>query len=273
MRVKTSDEKPAAKALVTGASSGIGAAFARVLAENGSDLVLVARRAKRLAKLAGELKVRFGTRVEILALDLARSADLCKAERRLEEHGDISLLVNNAGIGDVAQFADQSRAAHLQMISVNVTALTMLAHAAVRSMRRAGAGTVINVASGLSFEYRPGMSVYAATKAYVLQLTRVLDLELAGYGLKFQALVPGLTRTGLGGADKNGFFDQISPDRIMSPEAVARASLASLELNELVCFPRIEDLSSVEQIQNAYRTLGAGPDHNRVASRYGVSIS
>jgi len=142
----------------------------------------------------------------------------------------------------------------------------------VRSMRHAGRGAVINVASGLSFEYRAGAAVYAASKAFVLQFTRVLHLELADAGLQFQALVPGLTRTALGGADRNGFFDTIPAHRVMSPEAVARASLAALSLRELVCFPRVEDLSGVDDIQDAYRKLGSSPDHNRVASRYGVSI-
>lgn len=257
-----------AKALVTGASSGIGAAFARVLAEDGYDLVLVARRRDRLVALAADLSNRFGVEAEVLVADLVNEPDLRAVERRLEDNDDIGLLVNNAGIGDILPFADQSREMHSRMIALNVNAVTSLAHAAVQSMRRVGQGVIINVASAQSFEYRAGASVYAASKAFVLQLTRVLDLELADAGLKFQALVPGLTRTALGGADRNGFFDRIPPHRVMSPEAVARAALASLVLGELVCFPRIEDISEVEEIQNAYRKLGASPDHNRVASRY-----
>lgn len=257
-----------AKALVTGASSGIGASFASVLAEEGYGLVLVARRKELLAALAADLSARFDVETEVLVADLVRKPDLKRVERRLEDSEDISLLVNNAGIGDIAPFADQSREMHSRMIALNVNAVTTLAHAAVQSMRRAGHGVIINVASALSFEYRAGASVYAATKAFVLQLTRALDLELGSAGLKFQALVPGLTRTALGGADENGFFDWIPPHRVMSPEAVARASLAGLSLGELVCFPRIEDISKVEQIQNAYRGLGASPDDNRVASRY-----
>lgn len=261
------------KALVTGASSGIGAAFAEVLAGQGCDLVLVARRRDRLELAKRDLSTRFDVDVEMLVADLADEADLRMVEHRLAEQNDIGLLVNNAGIGDIASFADQSREIHARMIAVNVHALTMLAHAAVRSMRAVRRGTIINVASGLAFDYFAGASVYAATKAYVVQLTRILDLELAGAGLKFQALIPGLTRTGLGGADESGFFDRIPPERVMSPEAVARASLASLAIGETLCFPRIEDLSEVEKIQAAYRALGAGSDHNRVASRYGVRIS
>ncbi len=255
---------------MTGASSGIGAAFARVLAEDGYGVVLVARRKDRLAALATHLSTQFGIEAEVLAADLTKRPDLQRVERRLEDNDDIGLLVNNAGVGDIMPFADQSREAHSGVIALNVNAVASLAHAAVQPMRRAGEGVIINVASGLSFEYTAGASVYAATKAFVLHLTRALDLELADAGLKFQALVPGLTRTALGGADKSGFFDQIPSHRVMSPEAVARASLASLILGKLVCFPRIEDISNVEQIQRAYRELGTSPNDNRVASRYTV---
>jgi len=261
------------KALITGASSGIGAAFAKVLAEDGYDLVLVARRRDRLEAAAADLSARFDIDVEVLAADLAETDDLRKVERRLEGHDDIALLVNNAGIGDIAPFADQAREVHARMIAVNVTALTLLAHAAVQSMRKAGRGTIVNVASGMSFEFMPGASVYAASKAYVLQLTRVLDLELADSGLQFQALIPGLTRTELGGAHENGMFDRFPPEMVMSAEAVARSSVAALSLGELICFPRLEDISAVDQIQGAYRALGTSPDHNRVASRYGVDIT
>lgn len=261
------------KALITGASSGIGAAFAEVLAESGHDLVLVARRRDRLDAAAADLSARFGVQVEVLAADLADAGNLKMVEQRLEDQDDISLLVNNAGIGDIAAFAEQSRDVHTRMIAVNITALTLLAHAAVQSMRKVGRGTIINVASGMSFEYMPGASVYAASKAYVLQLTRVLDLELTDAGLQFQALIPGLTRTGLGGADESGFFDNFPAEMVMSAEAVARASLAGLSLGELICFPRVEDLAGVQEVQQAYRMLGTSPNHNRVASRYHVTIN
>lgn len=261
------------RALVTGASSGIGAAFAQVLAEDGYDLVLVARRRDRLDALAADFAKRFGTQSEVICADLADADDLRVVEQRLENGQNISLLVNNAGIGDIAEFSDQSRSIHARMIAVNVNALTLLAHAAVQSMRQAGRGSIINVASGMSFEYMAGASVYSASKAFVLQLTRVLDLELSGQGIRFQALIPGLTRTGLGGAEDSGFFDNFPPAMVMSAEAVARASLAGLALGELVCFPRLEDLSGVDDIQRAYRSLGTSPDHNRVATRYGINIT
>lgn len=256
-------------ALVTGASSGIGEAFAEVLAEKGRNLVIVARRQARLEGKAEELRSRFGVEVEVLVADLADPEGLRSVERRLESP-DISLLVNNAGVGDIAHFAEQDRDAHERMIAVNVTALTRLAHAAVQEMRRQGRGTIVNVASGFAFDFMPGASVYAASKAYVVQFTRVLHAELAEEGLQFQALVPGLTRTELGGALDSGFFDNFPPEMVMSAQAVARASLAGLELGELLCFPRTEDTSPVAGVEAAYRQLGRTPDHNRLASRYAV---
>lgn len=254
-------------ALVTGASSGIGKCFAALLAERGYDLVIVARRAERLEALAEELNSEFGAGVEVLGADLSDPAALRKVEARLES-GGVDLLVNNAGIGDIAPFADQERDVHARMIAVNVTALTRLAHAAVGPMRKAGRGAIINVASGFAFDFMPGASVYAASKAFVVQLTRVLDLELSAEGLRFQALVPGLTRTELGGALESGFFDNFPAEMVMEPEAVVRASLAGLGLGELLCLPRMEDTSQLAEVEAAYRAIGTSPDHNRLASRY-----
>lgn len=256
-------------ALVTGASSGIGAAFADVLGEQGWDLVLVARRRERLEEKAADLHSRFGVQVEVLDADLAETGDLRGVERRLEA-GDIALLVNNAGIGDIAPFADQERDIHERMIAINITALTRLAHAAVAGMPPQAGGMIINVASGFAFDFMPGASVYAASKAYVVQLTRVLHAELAGEGLRFQALVPGLTRTELGGAAETDFFANFPPEMVASPETIARASLIGLELGELICVPWMEDTSQVALIEAQYRQLGKSPEHNRPASRYAL---
>jgi len=183
------------------------------------------------------------------------------------------MLVNNAGIGDIAPFADQARSIHERMIAINVTALTRLAHAAVQPMRRARRGSMINVASGFAFDFMPGASVYAASKAYVVQLTHVLAAELGDEGLRFQALIPGLTRTELGGALDSGFFDRFPAELVSSPEAVARASLAGLGLGELVCFPRLGDMGQWEQVYAAIRAIGRSPEHNKIASRYGLNVT
>lgn len=257
------------KALVTGSSSGIGAAFAAHLARQGSDLVLVARRQDRLETLAERLRGETGVSVEVLKADLADPTDLHRIEERIEQGDDIDLLVNNAGIGDIAHFVDQERDTHQRMIAVNVLALTRLSHAAIPGMVERGGGTIINVASGFAFDYMPGASVYAATKSYVAQLTHVLDAELREKGMRFQALVPGLTRTELGGDAE--FFDMFPPEHVMSPEVLVEVSLASLGLGERVCIPRLADIGEWERAHAAIRAVGKSPPHNQVAPRYGLN--
>lgn len=254
------------KALVTGASSGIGAAFGEELAARGWDLVLVARRVDRLESLADRLRSEHGVDVEVLAADLADPENLHIVEARLEQGRDVDLLVNNAGIGDIAIFVDQTRGMHERMIAINVLAPTRLAHAALPAMVERGGGAVINIASGFAFDFMPGVSVYAATKAYVVQFTHVLNAELASKGVRFQALIPGLTRTELGG--DSAFFDQFPPEIVMEPRALVQASLAGLDLGELVCVPRLADISDYERTHAALRAVGKTPPHNKAASRY-----
>lgn len=258
------------KALVTGASSGIGEAYAVELARRGHDLVLVARRVERLRALAERLQRDHGVAVEVLPADLADPEDLHRVEARLDRSDDIGLLINNAGVGDVAPFVDQQRDVHARMMAVNVVALTRLAHAAIPQMLARGGGTVINVASGFAFDFMPGASVYAASKAFVVQLTHVLDAELGARGIRFQALVPGLTRTELGGAAVSGFFDQFPPEIVMEPDVLVKASLAGLDLGELVCFPRLPDATEYDRVHAATRAVGRTPAHNHVAERYGL---
>lgn len=259
--------KQKGKCLVTGASSGIGKAYAEILAERGEALVLVARRGDVLGAIAEDLRAQHGVAVEVLAADLASGADVRRVMDRIAQ-GDISMVINNAGIGGVKGFLELTAEEHEEMIAVNVTALTLLSQAAVKAMKEAGGGTIINVGSGIGFTVSGGASVYAGTKAYVSQLTQSLDAEFAGAGIRFQALIPGLTRTNLGNAEETRIFDRFPPETIQSPEAVARASLAGLELGELVCFPRMEDLSNWEAARDAIQGLG-GVQGNAIASRYG----
>lgn len=255
------------RALVTGASSGIGEAFAVSLARRGRDLVLAARRADRLAALAARLTAEHGVSVEVLAADLADPAELVRVEQRLAR-GDIGLLVNNAGIGALEPFLDADPASFDTMIAVNVTALTRLSRAAVAAMVANGGGALVNVASGIAFNVMPGAAVYAGTKAFVAQFTQALDAEHAGSGIRFQALIPGLTRTNLGGAEELGMFDRLPPEMVQAPEAVAEASLAGLELGEVVCIPRLENYGQWEAARDAVRAIGTDPAGNAVASRY-----
>ncbi len=260
--------KQQGKCLVTGASSGIGKAYAEILAERGEDLILVARRGDVLQEIADGLSAAHGVEVEVLPADLASRADVRKVMERIAQ-GGVSMVINNAGIGGMAGFLDLTPEEHLQMIEVNVTAPTLICHAAVKAMKEAGGGTIINVGSGSGFTISAGPSVYGGTKAHVAQFTQLLNEEFAGSGIRFQALMPGLTRTNLGNASETGIFDRLPPERVQPPEAVVRASLAGLELGEVVCFPRLEDYAQWETARDAISSL-PGKQGNAIAARYGT---
>jgi short-subunit dehydrogenase len=244
-------------ALVTGTSSGIGAAFAERLAREGYDLVLVARRGDRLDALGRRLQDETGVRAVTLPADLTNSEDLHRVEAHIEGNANLTLLVNNAGRGDVLPFTDMPRDVAENMIALNVTALMRLTHAALPGMLERARGTIINVSSGLAYGVRAPFTVYGATKAFVSHFTELLHEEVGSKGIRLQALVPGLTRTNLGGAEEKHFFDQFPKGMVMSPADLVDASLASLSMGELFCFPLVEDLASWDRASQAIKAIGA----------------
>ncbi|MFI0357048.1 SDR family NAD(P)-dependent oxidoreductase [Actinomadura sp. 9N407] len=181
-------------ALVTGASSGIGESFARILAGRGADLVIVARRADLLDELARELVERYRVAVEVVAADLTDPAQRGAVERRLRED-PVELLVNNAGYGAFGSFAELPLDDQLREIELNVVALVRLTHVALPAMIARGRGGVLNVASMAGFAPSPGSATYGATKAYVSAFSENLHAEVAGKGVHVTALCPGFTRT------------------------------------------------------------------------------
>src|SRR6266516_7045417 len=184
-------------ALVTGASSGIGERLARLLAAGGCDLVIVARRAGRLADLAAELRTAHHVQVEVLAADLTTPGGLRAAENRLADAGrPVELLVNNAGFGLPGSFADHGADGAEAQIRLNVLALVRLTHAVLPGMLQRGYGGVLNVSSVAGVLISPGGATYAATKAFVTSFSESLQAEVAGRGVHVTALCPGLTRTG-----------------------------------------------------------------------------
>lgn len=213
------------RALVTGASSGIGEAIARRLAGEGTDLVLVARCQPALDELASELAARDGVAVEVLVADLSAPVASAAVERRLRSvDSPIDLLVNNAGFGTSGPFVEMPVAREQQQIELNVVALTRLTSAAVGAMATAGRGDVLNIASIAGLYPAPGGATYAATKAYVVSFSQALHAELAGTPVGVTVSLPGFTRTDFhrrSGSDPSGV-----PARLwMDADAVAAISL------------------------------------------------
>jgi hypothetical protein len=184
-------------AMVTGASSGIGAAFARRLAAGGYDLILVARRKDRLDKLAEELGASHAVEAEVLAADLTEDADLRKVEERIARAGDLEFLVNNAGFGTRGLFFHAPVEGQDRMHRLHVLAAVRLSHAALAGMVARGNGYLVNVSSVAAFGQSPGNAGYCATKAWMNSFTEGLHLDLAAIGspVKVQALCPGYTLT------------------------------------------------------------------------------
>jgi short-subunit dehydrogenase len=213
-------------ALVTGASSGIGEVFARELAARGANLVLVARSQDRLEALAQELRDRFRVSVDVLACDLSGPGAGATLAARLAERGrQIDVLVNNAGFGLFAPLHEADPARIAQEVQLNVGALTELTCAVLPQMRARDRGAIVNLASTAAFQPVPYMSVYGATKAYVLSFTEALWAETRGSGVRVTALCPGATDT--------AFFDNASDNasigRRMAPEQVVAAAFTALE--------------------------------------------
>ncbi len=227
-------------ALITGASSGIGAAFARKLAAWQYDLVLVARRKARLANLATELHQQFHVDVEVLVADLSRSGDIEHIEQRIGELGDLDLLVNNAGFGIPGTFVENPVERYLEMIVVHVLVSVRLCHAALPGMIARGQGAIINLSSIGAFLTGPSDETYCATKAYLLVFSEALQAELAGTGVRVQALCPGFTYTEFHDQQVYERYDikaRIPKALWMSADEVVEQSLKALERGRVICIP------------------------------------
>ncbi|MEE3625186.1 SDR family oxidoreductase [Nitrospirillum sp. BR 11752] len=257
-------------ALVTGASSGIGATYADRLARRGYDLILVARNQDRLEKAAARLRAETGVKVEVLVADLSVQADVEKVEHRLRGDAAITLLVNNAGLGPKGPSLGSDIAYHDSMIAVNVTAVNRLAIAATDAFAAKGAGTVVNVASVVALIPEMFSGTYAATKAFVLALTQSLQAETAKAGktgVRFQAVLPGLTRTEI--FDRVGkSFDDLDQSMVMEVGEMVDAALAGLDQGELVTIPSLPDPADFDAVSKARYALGPNLSRNHAASRY-----
>ena len=235
---KPTDEaapKPTAKrrALVTGASSGIGEEFARQLAKKGYDVVLIARRKDRLEKIAGECPE--GTVCEVIEADLTTPESVISVEKRLEQ-GDIDLLVNNAGFGTRGEFATMPLHRELEELDLNIKALVRLTHAALGPMLARKRGNIINVGSTGSFQPVPYMSLYAATKAFVLHFSEGVHEEAKKHGVTVTCLCPGYVMTEfqqVAGIDR----ERLPKRGVLTPAQVVAAALKGAAAGRAIVIP------------------------------------
>lgn len=226
------------RALVTGASTGIGAAFAERLARDGYDLLIVARNQSRLEELATRLREANGVEVEVVPADLTESTAVTGIIERIRSDGRLELVVNNAGFGTKGKFHELDPAREDEQVRLNVLALHRLSGAALPRMVERDRGGVINVASLAGLLPSPYFATYAATKSFVIAFTEALAEELADTNVRVQVLCPGFTRTEFqerAGVDANA----IPSVAWMMPDAVVDASLASLRKGEVVCIPGV----------------------------------
>ncbi len=259
-------------ALVTGASAGIGAVYADRLAHRGFDMILVARSAPKLRAIADRLTAETGRTVRVLPADLANPADLQQVERVLRDDPGIRVLVNNAGFAAVTPLLDSAVDQMQAMIAVNVTALTRLTYAVAPAFAARGSGTIINIASivGIATERLNG--VYSASKAYVLAFTQSLQNELAGKGVRIQAVLPGATATDLW-QNAGLHYRNLPAGIVMSPEALVDAALAGLDQGETVSIPPLQDAEQWTRYDAARRALSQQFGHAEPAARYRSAAS
>lgn len=251
-------------AVVTGASSGIGAVYARRLAERGCGLVLVARREQRLEELAQQLRSTADAAVEPVVADLAEDDDRARVAERVRGE-DVGMLVNNAGINGYGPFEQADPELLGKVTSLNVLTPTLLTRSALPGMLRRGGGAIVNVASLLAFagalppDPLPHRATYAGTKGYMVTFSRTLAAELADTPVRVQALCPGLTATEFhlsrGQEPVAGQQEQTHAEGGMPAEEVVQASLVSLDNDEVVCAPGLDDAQAVDRLAAAEADL------------------
>lgn len=254
-------------ALITGASTGIGAVYADRLAKRGFDLILAARNIDRLKDLAARLIRETGVKVEAVKIDLTDKKDLAVLEKRLADDSSITLLINNAGMsvkgGTLEADADQIE----QMLDLNVLAPTRLAKAAAAGFAARKSGAIVNIASVTAFvpEMFPG--AYAATKSYMVTFTQGLAVELKPHGVKVQAVLPGATRTEIWErAGKS--IDALPPEMVMEVDEMVDASLAGFDQDELITIPSLPDVAQWSALQTARLALAPNLSLKNAAARY-----
>jgi short-subunit dehydrogenase len=256
-------------ALITGASSGIGAIYADRLAKRGYDLIVVARNRSRLVALAQRLRDETGRSVETIAADLNDKADLARIETVLRTDPSIRLLVNNAGIGATAPLLDSDVEKMDEMIRLNVGALTRLTYAAAPGFVARGGGTIVNIASMVAIAAERLNGVYAASKAFVLAFSHSLHHELAQKGVRVQAVLPGATATEFWELAGRPLRD-LPAEIVMPAEDMVDAAIAGLDQGEVVTIPSLPDEAEWDAFEAARRAMSGRLSSAVPARRYNI---
>ncbi|MGF6447539.1 SDR family NAD(P)-dependent oxidoreductase [Paraburkholderia youngii] len=251
--------------LVTGASSGIGAIYAERFAGRGHDLVLVARDKARLDALAARLREQSGVAVQVLQADLTQPADLATVEARLRDDTRIGILINNAGMAQSGGFVQQRAEGIERLITLNATALTRLAAAVAPRFVQSGTGAIVNIGSVVGFAPELGMSIYGATKAFVLFLSQGLNLELSPEGVYVQAVLPAATRTEIW---RRAGIDVNTLPEVMEVGELVDAALVGFDRRELVTIPPLHVAGRWEALDGARQGLISDIRQAQAAERY-----
>jgi uncharacterized protein len=257
-------------ALITGASSGIGAIYADRLARRGHDLILVARNRERLEALARHLTQATGRSVEVIPADLSKDDDLARIESKLRADPRISILVNNAGIGATAPLLESDVERMDEVVALNVRALMRLTYAVVPGFVLRGAGAIINIASVVAIAPELLNGVYGASKAFVLAFTQSLRHELASKGVHVQAVLPGATATEFWRISGKP-VEELPAHIVMSAEDLVDAALAGFDLGETVTVPSLPESSDWDTFEANRLVLQPKLSRSVPAHRYRIS--
>lgn len=251
--------------LITGASTGIGAAYAERFARRGHDLVLVARNTARMETVAERLRSETGVGIDIMATDLVNPQERATVEARLGEDARIGILINNAGTSVAGTFIEHAVEDIDRLVALNTTALVRLAHAIAPRLASAGEGAIVNIGSAVGLAPEYGMPVYGATKAFVLHLSQALSLQLGPKGVYVQAVLPAATRTEIWG---HAGVDVDTLPAVMEVDDLVDAALAGFDRREAVTIPPLHDLGQWEAFEAARQSMIPGFGESRPAERY-----
>lgn len=254
-------------ALITGASSGIGAIYAERLARRGYDLILVARNRGRLNALAKRLSDETGRSVEVVVADLADRADLAKVEEVLRSDASISMLVNNAGIGATRPLLESNVDKLEELLTLNVNVLTRLTYAAVPGFVGRGRGTLINIASIVAIAPEVLNGVYGGSKAFVLAFSQSLRHELADKNVKVQVVLPGATATDFWGIAGTP-LEYLPGAIVMKADDMVDAALAGLDQGEFITIPALPEIADLNEYEAARQRLMPNLSRSEPAARY-----